>query len=112
MSNERVSTKRIMNAVERSGGNLQEAARRLGMRRNSLYERVETAALTHDLAAVRERYHTVRIRAAAWEAARQAAYDLAYAERRDVTPQDVVLAFFDETFEPWLEAKIAAAGKP
>ena len=111
MSGERASTKQIVDAVERSGGNLSAAARLLGMRRNSLYERVETAALTHDLAAVRQRFHTVRIPAAAWEAARQAAYDIAYAERRDVTPQDVVVAFFEDVFADWLKGRVAAAGK-
>lgn len=79
------------------------AASSLGLHPNNLRKRVDV-----DLQGERQRSRPVPIAGHHFEAARQAAFDMAYLERRDWRADDVVRAFFDEAFEEWIEAKLAA----
>jgi hypothetical protein len=114
----KVSVEQIRRAIEETGGNVERAAQILGIARNNLYDRLERAGLMHELETVRHasrtpdngrgaKWRPIHVPREAWEQAREAAFDIAYHQREETRPEDVVRLFFTEAFGPWLERKIA-----
>jgi hypothetical protein len=111
-AHQRVSIEELKGALAASGGNVEKAARAIGMAPNNLRKRLEVACV--DLNAFRDQarangggpVRSVRVRPDRFEALRQAAFDLAYLRRRDYGPEQVLEEFLLEAFEGWLRAKL------
>ena len=122
MAPTKVSIEEIRRTLDDTDGNVKMAATTLGISRNSLYERIERAGLASDLEALRAeraapdreaktKWRSVHLPREAWERARQAAFDVAYLERQETRPEDVIRTFFAEAFETWLEQRLAKERK-
>jgi hypothetical protein len=110
----RVRSSEIHAALEATGGNIQGAARRVGMAPNNLRKRLESERVDVNEAreAARLRGDSIRglrIKQRRHEELRQAAFDLSYIMRREYGPEEVIEEFLGDAFGPWLQAKCASA---
>lgn len=105
----RFSKEQILGALDRFGGNKTAAAAAIGMSVTNLSKRLQAMSTEGDAHRARGHVRNVAIPRAAYDAAREASFDLAYAERRDWRAEDVIRAFFVEAFDGWLERKVHEA---
>ena len=87
---------------------MRAAAERLGIRRNSLYERMEREQL--DVAPIRAgRAPLVRVLPAEAERIRRGRRRLAVALDADVDDTELLARFIADRFDAWIEDQVAAA---
>lgn len=110
MSRAVVPMKAIRETLERNGGNIRAAAETLGLRRNSVYERLQREGF--DVVPLRAcRAPLVRVLPEQAERIRRGRRRLAVALDADLDDTDLLAQFIGERFEAWIEEKVSAGAE-